>query len=209
MADVIDQAVTDRERPLRDDVVVPFRTGYLRLRAEETQRIVRSAQRRFRRHNAARRWVEGEIWSSMAATWRDGDRDRRTRCRDAVRSMPEIREALERMWPVLTPGAVAARPVRQQGAVEARRGEAPHRGTSTWRCTARGSTMSPRCAGPTTTSPLLDEARSYLGPKPTSATAVARDGPRTPTRSAPTATSWSTRCRTSRRCSCGWCRAAR
>ncbi len=33
MADVIDQAVTDRERPLRDDVVVPFRTGYLRLRA--------------------------------------------------------------------------------------------------------------------------------------------------------------------------------
>ena len=67
MADVIDQAVTDRERPLRDDVVVPFRTGYLRLRADETQRIVRAAQRRFRRHNAARRWVESEIWSSMAA----------------------------------------------------------------------------------------------------------------------------------------------
>ena len=71
MADVIDKAVTDRERPLRDDVVVPFRTGYLHLRAEETQRIVRAAQRRFRRHNAARKWVEGEVWSAMAATWRD------------------------------------------------------------------------------------------------------------------------------------------
>jgi DNA helicase IV len=102
MADVIDKAVTDRERPLRADVVVPFRTGYLRLAADETQRIVRSAQRRFRRHNAARRWVEGEIWTAMASTWRDGALTARE-VRDAVRTMPEIREALERMWPLLTP----------------------------------------------------------------------------------------------------------
>src|SRR3954447_4638029 len=57
MAAVIDQAVTDRERPLREDLVVPFRIGYLRLRSEDTVRIVRAAQRRFRRHNAARRFV--------------------------------------------------------------------------------------------------------------------------------------------------------
>jgi len=94
--------VTDRERPLRADVVVPFRTGYLRLAADETQRIVRSAQRRFRRHNAARRWVEGEIWTAMASTWRDGALTARE-VRDAVRTMPEVREALERMWPLLTP----------------------------------------------------------------------------------------------------------
>ena len=102
MADVIDQAVTDRERPLREEVIVPFRTGYLRLRVEETQRIVRSAQRRFRRHNAARRWVEGEIWAAMAATWRDGTVASHD-VKEAVRSMPEIRAALERMWPLLTP----------------------------------------------------------------------------------------------------------
>ena len=102
MADVIDKAVTDRERPLRDDVVVPFRTGFLRLRAEETARIVRAAQRRFRRHNAARKWVEGEVWSAMAATWRDADLHP-TEVRDAIRALPEVRMALERMWPVLTP----------------------------------------------------------------------------------------------------------
>jgi DNA helicase IV len=101
IADVIDKAVTDRERPLREDVVVPFRTGYLRLRAEETVRIVRAAQRRFRRHNAARKWVEGEVWSAMAAGWRD-DIDVRV-VKDAVRAMPEVRSALERMWPVLSP----------------------------------------------------------------------------------------------------------
>jgi DNA helicase IV len=102
MADVIDKAVTDRERPLRADVVVAFRTGFLRLRAEDSVRIVRSAQRRFRRHNAGRKWVEGEVWAAFASTWREGDLPA-NEVRDVVRSMPEVREALERMWPVLTP----------------------------------------------------------------------------------------------------------
>ncbi|MFT3852529.1 MAG: AAA family ATPase [Ilumatobacteraceae bacterium] len=101
MARVIDQAVTDRERPLREDLVVPFRTGYLRLRRDETVRIVRSAQRRFRRHNAARRFVEGEVWAALAAGWRE--QVGTTEVRDAVRHLPEVRAALERMWPVLTP----------------------------------------------------------------------------------------------------------
>lgn len=102
MSLVIDKAVTDRERPLKEDLVVPFRTGYLRLRAEESVRIVKAAQRRFRKHNAGRRWVEGEVWSAMAATWRD-DAITTTQVRDAVKALPEVRAALERMWPVLTP----------------------------------------------------------------------------------------------------------
>ena len=102
MSLVIDQAVTDRERPIREDVVVGYRTGYLRFSAQESNRIVRAAQRRFRRHNAARKWVEGEVWASMAHTWRDGDLSP-SQAREGVRQMPEIRQLLERMWPVLTP----------------------------------------------------------------------------------------------------------
>ena len=68
MSEVIDKAVTDRERPLRDDLRVPFRTGFLRLPAPTTQRIVRAARRRFRRHNAGRRFVEGEVCAAMAAS---------------------------------------------------------------------------------------------------------------------------------------------
>jgi DNA helicase IV len=102
MSLVVDKAVTDRERPLREDLVIGFRTGYLRLTAPESQRIVRAAQRRYRRHNAARRWVESEVWQSMANTWRDGDLAP-SMVRDSVRAMPEVRLALERMWPVLTP----------------------------------------------------------------------------------------------------------
>ena len=102
MSAVIDKAVTDRERPLREDLVIGFRTGFLRLRTQESVRIVRAAQRRFRRHNAARRWVENEIWSSMAATWREGDLDP-AMVKEGLRSHPDLRAALERMWPLLTP----------------------------------------------------------------------------------------------------------
>ena len=102
MSVVIDRAVTDRERALRDDLVVPFRTGYVRLRAEESNRIVKAAQRRFRKHNAARRWVETEIWTAMAEGWRH-DSVSPTQVKEAVRALPEVRAALERMWPVLTP----------------------------------------------------------------------------------------------------------
>jgi len=99
---VIDQAVTDRERPLRKELVVPFRTGYVRLKPEDTQRIVRQAQRRFRRHNAARRWVETEIYSAMAMSFRVSEVTP-TEVKEAVRHLPEVRAAFERMWPVLTP----------------------------------------------------------------------------------------------------------
>ncbi|MEO7397927.1 MAG: ATP-binding domain-containing protein, partial [Ilumatobacteraceae bacterium] len=102
MALVIDKAVTDRERPLRDELVIGFRTGFLRLTTQESMRIVRAAQRRFRRHNAARRWVESEVWQSMANTWRDGDMSP-AHVKEGIRHLPEIRQTLERMWPVLTP----------------------------------------------------------------------------------------------------------
>ncbi len=102
MSDVIDQAVNERERALRDDLVIPFRTGYIRLRVDESARIVKNARRRFRRHNSGRKFVENEVWSALAATYRDpeiGARD----IKETLRGTPEIREALDRMWPLLTP----------------------------------------------------------------------------------------------------------
>jgi DNA helicase IV len=102
MSDVIDKAVADRQRPLRDDLRVAFRTGYLRLAAAETQRIVRAARRRFRRHNGGRRFVEGEVYAALAASWR-GEPVTAGDVRQAMRHDPQVRAALERIWPVLTP----------------------------------------------------------------------------------------------------------
>lgn len=102
MIDVIDRAVLDRERPLRDDLVLPFRTGYVRLTAAESERIVKAARRRFRRHNAGRKWVETEVWASIASTWREGGAGP-GELREALRGTDEMRMAFERMWPYLTP----------------------------------------------------------------------------------------------------------
>ena len=102
MARVVDKAVHDRERPLREDLVVPFGVTSLRLRAEESERIVKAARRRFRlADNVARRFVEAEVFSVLAVSSRietTGDD-----VRDRTRHLDVVREALERMWPVLTP----------------------------------------------------------------------------------------------------------
>lgn len=105
MSSVIDNAVRDRQRPLRDDLRVPFRHGYVRLEAEETARIVRTARRRHRRHNGGRRFVEGEFYGALASSWnrRGGEPVTARDVRLAVRHDPDVRAALERMWPVLTP----------------------------------------------------------------------------------------------------------
>jgi len=102
MSDVIDQAVNERERALRDDLVIPFRTGYVRLRVDESARIVKNARRRFRRHNSGRRFVENEVWSALAATYRDPEVSPAD-VKDTLRGTPEIREVFDRMWPLLTP----------------------------------------------------------------------------------------------------------
>ena len=102
MSRVIDRAIRDRERPLREDLTFPFRSGYVRLRASETEAIIRGARRGQRRHNAARRQVENEIWSALAANWREADVSPDD-VRSELRGRYEVREMLERMWPVLTP----------------------------------------------------------------------------------------------------------
>ena len=164
MSDVIDQAITDRERPLRDDLVVPFRSGYVRLRVEESAKIIKQARRRFRRHNAARRWVEGEVWSAMAATWRPGDVGP-SDVRADVRRLPEVREALERMWPVLTPaellhdlfGSMALLRLAANGTLEEREYKALHRPRSESVDEVRWTAADVA---------LLDDAREVLGPRP-------------------------------------------
>lgn len=171
MAGVVERAVTQRERPLRTDVVVPYRYGYVRLRAEETQRIVRAARRRFRRHNSARTFVEGEVWAAMAATWREGDASARD-VRRAVRSAPEVREALERMWPVLTPaellhdlyGSRALLRLAGDGVLTDAEIAALHRERSPHLDDVRWTVAD---------AALLDDARELLGPVPSRPSAAA------------------------------------
>jgi DNA helicase IV len=163
IARVIEKAISDRERPLREDVVLPFGTGYARLRVEESVNIVKAARRRFHRHNAGRRFVENEVWSAMAATVRSGAEVEDVR--DSLRELPEMRAVFERMWPLLTPtqllhdlfGSKALLKLAAQGTLPESEYLLLHRERSESVNEVRWTTAD---------AALLDEARHLLGPKP-------------------------------------------
>jgi DNA helicase IV len=167
MAEVLAKAVRDRQRALKQDLVVPFGLGNLRMRSEESERIVRDARRRYRRHNAARKYVEGEVFAALAASSRDG-LPSSEQVRERTRHNDDVRVALERMWPLLTPAELlndlfgsksllklaAARWLDEGEYLSLHRERAQDSREHTW-SEADG--------------PLLDEARELLGPKPSKA----------------------------------------
>ncbi len=164
MSDVIDQAVNSRERALRDDLVIPFRTGYVRLRVEESARIVRNARRRFRRHNSGRKFVENEVWAALSASYHDPEIGP-YEVKDTLRGTVEMREALDRMWPLLTPaqllhdlfGSKALLKLAAQGVLDESEALALFR--------PRSVSVDDVCWTPADVA-LLDDARDVLGPKP-------------------------------------------
>ncbi len=101
MISVIAAAIRDRERPLRDDLVVGFGLSRLRISVSQSRAIVREARRRYRRHNAGRRFVENEFFSTLALSHHSQPDPENVRYQ--LRRDPRVVEALERMWPVLTP----------------------------------------------------------------------------------------------------------
>ncbi len=113
MVKVLARAVRTRQRPLRRDAEIPFGAGVLRLRANVTEDIVATARRRAGTHNARRRFVESQVLRALSEEYR-----RRTGRDEAdepasqeeqndlslrLRRVPEVAEALDRMWPRLSP----------------------------------------------------------------------------------------------------------
>ncbi len=163
MVKVLAKAVRDRKRPLRQDLVVGYGLTRLRVSVGASERIVADARRRARHHNGGRRFVEAGLYEALAASSRSPLDAGEVRSR--LRNDPLVREALERMWPVLTPAELLHDLYGSKGLIdlagrqhlsEAERA-ALHRPRSetveavVWR---------------TDDVPLLDEARALLGATP-------------------------------------------
>ncbi len=116
MAKVVARAVQDRQRGLRADLRVPYGAYSLRLSAAASADIVQSVKRRPGPHNARRRQVEGLVLRRLFEQLElASDRAARTGLRESpaemdfedfaedVRHLPEVRLALDRMWPLLLP----------------------------------------------------------------------------------------------------------
>jgi DNA helicase IV len=163
MSQVLARAVRDRERGLRAPLEVGLGLQTLRVSVETSQRIAADARRRYRRHNAARRMVENELFAALAASARN-DVDADT-VRDQLRSHLAVREALEWMWPVLTAsqllndlfGSPALLAHAAAGVLT----------DDEWRSLATERRSDPTdIAWTHDDAPLLDEARALLGPRP-------------------------------------------
>ncbi len=111
MSEVIANALRDREHPLARDLVVVLDGDVLRLRRGESERIVERARRRRGVHNEKRPGVVRAVVEHLREQYRhalgvaapdDLDWDRELDGR--IRRLPEVRAALDRMWPVLTGG---------------------------------------------------------------------------------------------------------
>jgi hypothetical protein len=190
MVAVLAKAVRDRERPLREDLTVGFGVRTLRCSVDASDRIVRSARRRARTHNAGRKLVEQGLWDELAASARTELEPQVVR--DRLRSEPSVREALERMWPS------SARPTSSGTSSAPVPSSAWRRGTgSTTQSRRRSSDLGAR---PARSAGRAATCRCWTRRAPCS---VPGPGPRTRRPCARTATSWSTRRRTSHPCSCG------
>ncbi len=117
MVKVLARAVRTRQRPLRNDAEIPFGAGVLRLRAHTTEDIVAVARRRPGPHNARRRFVETQVLRALSEEYRarlsrgesapsPDDAPTPEELNDLwqrLRRVPEVAEALDRMWPRLSP----------------------------------------------------------------------------------------------------------
>ncbi|MYG60991.1 MAG: AAA family ATPase [Acidimicrobiales bacterium] len=101
MSQVVKNAVRDRQRPLRGDLRLDFGLGYVTLAASTSRAIVAEARRRFRHHNAGRAYVEQAVYAAMSASHRR--RPEPSKLRERFSRHPDVMEAFERMWPLLTP----------------------------------------------------------------------------------------------------------
>jgi DNA helicase IV len=101
MARFLARALRDRQRGLRGDLVVGYGLQRLRLTRQRSLDIVGEARRRYRRHNPGRKYVETEVYAALAESGHGELAP--SEVRERLRHDPDVREALEWMWPVLTP----------------------------------------------------------------------------------------------------------
>ena len=164
MANVVRRALRDRQRPLRADLIVPMGARRIRVPAAVTETIIKEARRRFRTHNAGRKYVVAELYEALAE--HHPDPVSADVVQEQLADSVEVREALLWMWPVLSPAQLvhdlygSAALIRSAAPdLTAEERAALHR---PWADEKNADTV----VWTTDDVPILDEAFEVLGPRP-------------------------------------------
>ncbi|MET0727853.1 MAG: UvrD-helicase domain-containing protein [Acidimicrobiales bacterium] len=172
MAKVLHKAVHDRQRPLRRTMRVGYGIQTLSLSVGQSRAIVADAKRRYHQHNAGRRHVEASVYATLADSARVPTEAHEVR--ERLRHAPEIRAALEWMWPVLTPADLLHDLFGSQALIDlaSERRLTGYERKALYRKRA-GSLV--EVTWTVDDVPLLDEAEALLGPKPRRRKTVAHE----------------------------------
>ncbi len=162
MSQVVTNAVRDRQRPLRSDLRLEFGLGYVTLTAGTSRAIVAEARRRFRHHNAGRAYVEQAVYSAMSASHRR--RPDPGKLRERFSRHPEVMEAFERMWPLLTPAQLLRDLYGSRALLRSAAGEVLADAETEQLYRPRGDSEADYEWSDADV-PVLDEAYSVLGPR--------------------------------------------
>ena len=163
MAKVLTNAVRDRRRPLREPLHVGLGIETLRVSVDESAAIVADARRRARTHNSGRRFVEQGVFDALARSSRQelSSAD----VRDRLRHAQSVREALDWMWPVLTPSHLLHDLFGSRALLRSAAGTRLKDAEIEALYRARSVTIDD-VEFTADDVPLLDEARALLGPRP-------------------------------------------
>lgn len=164
MVKVVRRALRDRQRPWRRDLVVGLGVRKIRVPRNVSADIVTDARRRYRTHNAARRFVVDAFYDALAEHHPDGLGVETIR--DQLKGSPEVTAALNWMWPVLTPADLLH---DLYGSPALIRSAAPKLSdderAALYRPWHEGMDAS-KVVWTVDDVPVLDEAREVLGPRP-------------------------------------------
>lgn len=183
MVKVLTKAMHDRQRGLRKPMRVGFGVQTLELTPGQSRVIVNDAKRRYRLHNAGRRHVENSVYATLADSARIPVEAHEVRQR--LRHAPELREALERMWPVLTPVDLLHDLFGSPALIDLAAGAEGHRrpmlddDERKALHRPRGDVRPEHLTWTVDDVPLLDEAAALLGPTPKAMRGGAVDDVRT------------------------------
>ena len=109
MVTFIARSLRTRQHPLRDDVEIPVGRAIVVLKAQYTKEIVERARRRPGNHNQRRSAIGRELANRLATEYQDrfvhdgaDDVSQVGELADLIRTSPQFREVLQRIWPRLS-----------------------------------------------------------------------------------------------------------
>ena len=182
MAKVIRRAVMTRQRALREPLVVGFGTVELVISPDDMMETVSAVKRSHRLHNSSRKQLQSLLVErlyqryrqAMARTGRSLPTEGVLLFEDfapAVRRMEDVKLALDRMWPVLTPQLLLRDLFGATALIRAASNDVLSEAEQKLLQRARGASLDD-VVWTSSDIPLIDEAAQLLGPVPKPPTSV-------------------------------------